>query len=104
MHPSDASDRDAGIRDTRGRIIVGNLENIRLALAQLGVTLGYDAFARELRVNGAPLVDDIAFEQLWTRIADTCGWQPSRRQPADRHRLRRAGAGDASRARLSRPA
>src|SRR5262245_53347324 len=65
-------------RDARGRIICGNLPNIRRALAHIGVTLSYDAFARELRVNGAPIMDDIAFQQIWTRITDTCGWQPNR--------------------------
>ena len=66
-------------RDARNRILGGNLTNIRKALAHIEVTLGYDAFARELRVNGAPIMDDIAFEQIWTRITDTCGWQPNRR-------------------------
>jgi predicted P-loop ATPase len=66
-------------RDTRGRTLGGNLTNLRTALAHVGVTLGYDAFARELRVNGAPIVDDIALEQIWTRITDICGWQPNRR-------------------------
>jgi predicted P-loop ATPase len=71
-------DRDAWIRNERGRIVVGNVENIRRGLAQVGVTLGYDAFARELRVNSAPVIGELAFEQIWIRIADTCGWQPSR--------------------------
>jgi predicted P-loop ATPase len=66
------------IRDTRCRIVSGNLKNIRRALAHVGLTLDYDAFAKELRVNGVALEDDIQFEQIWTRITDTCGWQPSR--------------------------
>ena len=56
----------------------GNLENIRTALKKLRLTPSYDAFARELRLNGAPIVDEVAFERLWTQIVDTCGWQPSR--------------------------
>ncbi len=69
----------AWIRDSRNRIISSNLENIRLALAHLKISISYDAFARELRINGAAIVDDLTFEQIWTQITDRCGWQPSRR-------------------------
>ena len=62
----------------RGRILVGNLKNLRLALKRVNVTPTFDAFSRELRLNGAPVADDVAFERLWTNITDTCGWQPSR--------------------------
>jgi len=66
-------------RDSRGRVVAGDLENLRLALAHLKIAVSYDAFARELRINGAPIVDDLTFEQIWTQITDRCGWQPSRR-------------------------
>jgi len=69
----------AWIRDTRNRIVSSNIENIRLALTHLNISVSYDAFARELRINGAPIVDDLTFEQIWTQITDRCGWQPHRR-------------------------
>jgi len=69
---------DPWIRDKRRRIVSGDVTNIRTALAQLGLTPTWDAFARELRLNGAPIADEIAFERLWTQIVDTCGWQPNR--------------------------
>jgi len=65
-------------RDKRNRIITGHPDNIRRALQRLEVRLGYDDFKRELRINGAPFVDDLVFEQLWLRITDTYGWQPNR--------------------------
>jgi Virulence-associated protein E/Bifunctional DNA primase/polymerase, N-terminal/Primase C terminal 1 (PriCT-1) len=78
-HAATHPDRDdEWVRDKRGRIVVGNLKNIRAALTRLDVRSTYDAFGRELRVNEAPVVDEVAFERLWTRITDTCGWQPNR--------------------------
>jgi predicted P-loop ATPase len=66
------------VRDARGRIVTGDLANIRLALARLHIQPAYDAFARELRINGATVLDDIIFERLWVRIADTFHWQANR--------------------------
>jgi len=66
-------------RDDHGRIITGNLENIRAALTGLNVRVSYDAFIRELRINGTAVVDDLTFEQIWVRITDRYGWQPNRR-------------------------
>ena len=57
----------AWIRDTRNRIVSSNIENIRLALTHLNISVSYDAFARELRINGAPIVDDLTFEQ-WLAV------------------------------------
>jgi len=68
------------IRDKKtDRVITSNLENIREALKFLKIRVTYDAFARELRLNGAAVVDDLAFEKIWVRITDRCGWQPNRR-------------------------
>ena len=57
-------------RDKRHRIVTGDPENIRCALKYLKVKLGYDAFPRESRVNGAPL-DDLVLEQSGRAITDT---------------------------------
>jgi hypothetical protein len=73
-----ATDSDGWVRDSRKQIAGRNLKNIRLALARIGITPTYDAFARTLRINGDVIVDDVTFEKLWIRIADTCGFQPSR--------------------------
>src|SRR5262245_6400887 len=67
------------VKDKRRRIVARDLSNIRLALTRLKVQPTYDAFARELRVNGETVVDDIYFERLWTRITDEFGWQPNRK-------------------------
>jgi predicted P-loop ATPase len=68
---------DDWVRDTRGRIVAGNLENIRLALRRLGITPIFDAFSRELRINGASVLDDIIFDRIWVDIADEFGWHPN---------------------------
>src|SRR5262249_53981267 len=47
------------VRDTRKRIVSSNLKNIRRALALLNIQPTNDAFARELRVNGTTVLDDI---------------------------------------------
>ena len=70
--------KDVWVCDTRGHVTANSLVNIRHALTQIGVTVSHDAFAREYRINGEPIVDEIAFERVWVRIVDTCGWQPNR--------------------------
>ena len=66
------------IRDKRGRVVAGNLSNLRRALRRVNTHPTYNAFARELRLNNVTALDDIVFELLWTEITDTCGWQPNR--------------------------
>lgn len=64
-------------RDEDHQVITGSLDNIRLALAKLGVRPTYDAFARDLRIDGRP-VDDADLDRLWVRIDDAFRWRPSR--------------------------
>jgi predicted P-loop ATPase len=65
------------VRDRHQRVIASSLDNIRLALAKLQVQPMFDAFARELRLDGAAL-DDTGLERIWVRIDDRFHWRPSR--------------------------
>lgn len=61
----------------RGRVIAGNLDNIRLALARLGARPVYDDFAREVRLDGGAVTDEI-LDRIWIGIDDRFGWRPSK--------------------------
>jgi predicted P-loop ATPase len=62
-------------RDKDGRIVPTVLQNIRLALAKLGVAVAFDSFAREVQLNGKPLTD-VAIDQLWVQIDDEFKFRP----------------------------
>lgn len=64
-------------RDKDGRIVSSSIDNVRLALAKLKVAAIYDAFARDVRVNGAHF-DDVALDRLWVSIDDAFGFRPSK--------------------------
>lgn len=64
-------------RDKDGRIVSTALDNVRLALAKLKVSAAYDAFARDVRVNGAHF-DDVALDRLWVSIDDAFAFRPSK--------------------------
>ncbi len=64
-------------RDDRGAIVAGNLDNIRLGLARLGVRPVFDAFSRHVRIDGRP-IEDSDVDGLWVRFSDAFGWRPSR--------------------------
>lgn len=73
--PWDAA--DDFVKDSKGAIVANNLDNIRLALRRIDVSLAYDAFRREIVVDGASPTDT-TFEDVWVRIIDRCGFRPSR--------------------------
>lgn len=64
-------------RDKDGRIVGTSLDNIRLALTKLDIAVTFDQFAREVRLNGAPL-DDVALDRLWVTIDDEFRFRPSK--------------------------
>ena len=63
--------------DDKGAVVTGNLDNIRLGLAKLRIQPVFDAFARDLRIDGRP-IDDHDLERLWVRFSDAFGWRPTR--------------------------
>ncbi len=63
-------------RDTHGRIVAGDLDNIRTALGYLDAYATYDEFRREILIGGRPL-DDADLERLWVRMSDRFGFRPS---------------------------
>lgn len=71
--------RDDGdfVRDSKDRIVAGNLNNLRLALARLGLRPAFNAFTHDVELGGAPL-DDVRVDRLWVQIDDTFGFQPAR--------------------------
>lgn len=79
----DSGDVDDFVRDQRSRskafgaIIASNIDNVRLGLRRLGVSVVYDQFIQEVRLNGEPLTDrDI--ERLWVQFDDTFHFRPSK--------------------------
>ncbi|MBA3890516.1 MAG: DUF3854 domain-containing protein [Gemmatimonadaceae bacterium] len=64
-------------RRKSGAILADDLDNIRLALMQVGTVLRFDAFAQHVLLDGVPL-DDVALDRLWVRLNDTCGFRPSK--------------------------
>lgn len=77
-------------RDEKGAVVTGNLDNIRLGLAKLRIQPVFDAFARDLRIDGRP-VDDNDLDRLWVQFSDAFGWRPTRENlrtliTADAHR------------------
>jgi predicted P-loop ATPase len=60
-----------------GAVIAEDLGNIRIALAKLGESLRYDAFARQALIGGLPL-DDLTLDRLWVRIDDAFSFRPSK--------------------------
>ncbi len=81
---------DDFIRDSNGRIVPKNQENIRRAIEQLGHVLSYDEFADKLMIDGKPMEDretngiltrieiDFRFqppEQYFERIVKFLAWQ-----------------------------
>jgi hypothetical protein len=73
----DAARPETFARNDKGRIVANSLDNIRLALARLGTELKYDAFAREVLVNGESLEDSI-LDAIWVRIDDSFHFRPSK--------------------------
>jgi hypothetical protein len=65
------------VRGERGRIVGADLDNIRIALSRLRITLSYDAFRGEILMNGTP-ADDLAIDRVWVRIDDMFNFRPSR--------------------------
>ena len=65
------------LRSKSGSIVANDLDNIRLALTKLGVTLRFDAFTQQVLVNGTPL-DDATFDYLWVRVIDTFKFRPGK--------------------------
>ncbi len=72
-----ALDDDDFARDGKGRIVAGNLHNLRLALARLGLRPALNAFTHDFELGGAPL-DDVRVDRLWVQIADTFGFQAAK--------------------------
>jgi hypothetical protein len=70
-HPEDF------VRDNKDRIVAKSLDNIRLALARLDTTITYNAFAREVQMDGVA-ADDDAVDLLWLAIDDTFHFRPSK--------------------------
>jgi len=64
-------------RDDHERIVANSLDNVRLALSKLGTRFRYDAFAREVQIEGAPF-DDLALDHLWVRIDDAFHFRPTK--------------------------
>lgn len=65
------------VRNAAGRILANDLDNIRLALAKLGMSVEYDAFAQQVLIAGRP-ADDLAVDGLWVRIVDSFSFRPSK--------------------------
>jgi hypothetical protein len=65
------------LRDKGGAILTTALDNVRLGLSKLGVRLAFDAFAREVHIDGRAL-DDVDLDRLWVRFDDQFSWRPSR--------------------------
>ncbi len=64
-------------RDKDGAILAAALDNVRLGLSKLGVCPVFDAFAREVQIDGRAL-DDVDLDRLWVRFDDAFSWRPSR--------------------------
>ena len=62
-------------RDTRGRIVKDSLDNIRLAMRRLRVTLSYDEFAGVVMIDERE-ADEHAVNGLWLTIDDTFKFRP----------------------------
>ena len=76
-HVIDAAQAEAFITDEHQRILGSSLDNIRLALSRLRVPLAFDAFAREVLIDGAP-ADDVRLDRIWVQIDDTFHFRPSK--------------------------
>ena len=70
------------LRDEKGRIISKHQQNIRVALAKLGVLLSLDSFANTYLVEGlpgfGPKLDDGAVRRLWFLLQERFGFQPQK--------------------------
>lgn len=69
-------------KDANGKIVSGNQENIRCAIAALGATVSFDEFQGRMLIKGlqnaGPLLDDRAMERLWLAIDERFGFRPSK--------------------------
>jgi len=68
--------------DTKGVIIASHQQNVRIAVAKLGVTLSHDTFQDRLLINGlkncGPVLDDRSMERLWLLVDTSFGFRPAR--------------------------
>ena len=77
-HAEGRQDDDADFaRDAKGRVVAGNLDNLRLALRRLGLRPAFNAFTQETELGGVPL-DDARIDRLWVAIADAFEFQPAK--------------------------
>jgi hypothetical protein len=69
------------LRNDEGRI-TGNIQNIRIAMLKLGVTVRYDLFADRTLIDGlpgfGPALDDAAMVRLWVLFNERFKFQPKR--------------------------
>lgn len=64
-------------RTEKGAILADSLDNIRIALSRLRLAITFDAFRREVLIDGVP-ADDVAIDRLWVQIDDTFHFRPSK--------------------------
>ena len=61
-----------------GTIVIESLNNVRLALAKLGVGVSFDAFSQKIRVSPYGVLDDSTANQIWVAIDDRFRFRPSK--------------------------
>lgn len=70
------------VRGIKDQIVRNSRANILLALRELGITLGHDAFSDQCLVEGLPgfngFLDDEAVRRLWFQIPEHFGFQPAK--------------------------
>lgn len=68
------------LRDDKGRIISNHHQNVRVALAKLGLSLSHDNFANVDLIQGlpdfGPRLDDAAVRRVWFEMQNRFGFQP----------------------------